>query len=184
MTLTTKILLCLLLLKYYCVYYYLNIIVFTVIKILLCLLLIKYLCVYCYYNYFAMPRPRRSNISKRSRNAMRHRNNETQYTADEREIARELRRVSMGRLRVLQTQEQREAARQTHRLEMRNRRAQQRDNLHRARRNDAIVDLHRVAFQYDCTFDYSLHPSVQIGRMEVLCDYCGALKFTGETSAT
>lgn len=97
MTLTTKILLCLLLLKYYCVYYYLNIIVFTVIKILLCLLLIKYLCVYCYYNYFAMPRPRRSNISKRSRNAMRHRNNETQYTADEREIARELRRVSMGR---------------------------------------------------------------------------------------
>lgn len=113
---------------------------------------------------------------------MRHRNNETQYTADEREIARELRRVSMGRLRVLQTQEQREAARQTHRLEMRNRRAQQRDNLHRARRNDAIVDLHRVAFQYDCTFDYSLHPSVQIGRMEVLCDYCGALKFTGETS--
>lgn len=42
-----------------------------------------------------MPRPRRSNLSQRSRNAIRQRNIASQLSDEEREIAREERRVSM-----------------------------------------------------------------------------------------
>lgn len=136
-----------------------------------------------------MPRPRRSNLSQRSRNAIRLRNIANQLTDEERQIAREERRVGVARSRALlrasQTQEQREAVRETARLETRNRRAnrtdQQRDSLRSARRNTSSVDLNRAAFLYDCTIDYSSHPFVCIGLMDVVCEHCGALKFAGET---
>ncbi|CAG5038712.1 unnamed protein product [Parnassius apollo] len=136
-----------------------------------------------------MPRPRRSNLSQRSRTAINQRNIASQLSDEERDIAREERRVSMERRRALiratQTQEEREAARETARLETRNRRAyrtdQQRDNLRRARRNGSSVDLNRAAFLYDCTIDYSLHRLVCIGPMDVVCQHCGTLKFAGET---
>ena len=73
----------------------------------------------------------------------------------------------------------------TARLAMRNRRTyrrdQQCDNVRRARRNASNVDLNRAAFKYACTIDYSTHPFVRIGPMEIMCDHCGALKFAGET---
>ena len=50
-----------------------------------------------------------------------------------------------------------------------------------ARRNASSVNLNQVTFQYDCTIDYSSHPFVRIGSMEVVCVHCGALKFAGET---
>lgn len=128
-----------------------------------------------------MPRARRSNLSPRSRNAIRLRNIATQSTADEQQRARENRRVSTARHRASQTQEQRDAVRETARLAMRNHRTnhrdQQRDNFRRPR----VVALNRVAFHYDSTIDYSTHSFVQIGPMEVVCDHCGALKFAGET---
>ena len=43
------------------------------------------------------------------------------------------------------------------------------------------VNLFRVAFQYDCEFDYRTLPAVQIGSMVVVCQHCNALKFPGET---
>ena len=55
-----------------------------------------------------MPRPRRSNLSQNSRQAIRHRNNVNQSTAEELELARERRRVSMARLRASRRQEQRD----------------------------------------------------------------------------
>ncbi|CAG5037798.1 unnamed protein product [Parnassius apollo] len=136
-----------------------------------------------------MPRPRRSNLSQRSRTAIRQRNIASQLSDAERDIAQEERRVSMERRRALiratQTQEEREAARETARLETRNCRAyrtdQQRDNIRRARRNGSSVDLNRAAFLYDCTIDYSLHRLICIGPMDVVCQHCGALKFAGET---
>lgn len=136
-----------------------------------------------------MPRPRRSNLSQLSRNAIRQRNIASQLYDEEREIAREERRVSMEQRRALirasQTQEQREAARETARLETRNRRAyrtdEQRNNLRIARRNGSSIDLNRAAFLYDCTIDYSLHRLVCIGPMDVVCHHCGAFKFAGET---
>ncbi|GFS53873.1 putative DNA helicase [Trichonephila inaurata madagascariensis] len=110
-----------------------------------------------------MPRPRRSN-SRQSRNA-RIRNTANERTEEEQEIAREQRRVSMARLRASQSQQQSEAARETARLAMQNRRAnnrsQQIDNLRRRTRDLSSADLDRAAFRYDCSNDYSLHPSIQ-----------------------
>lgn len=132
-----------------------------------------------------MPRPRRSNLSQQSRNAVRLRNRANESTEEDQEIAREQRRVSMARVRASQTEEQRAAIRETARLEMRNRRAsrtdQQRDIVRRARRSASGVDLNRAAFLYDCTIDYSSHPFVSIGPMNVHCEHCGALKFAAET---
>lgn len=132
-----------------------------------------------------MPRPRRSNLSRQSRDARRIRNTANERTEEEQEIAREQRRDSMARLRASQSREQSEAARETARLAMQNRRAnnrgQQIDNLRRRTRYLSSADLNRAAFQYDCSNDYSLHPSVCIGQMDVVCEYCGALKFSRET---
>lgn len=132
-----------------------------------------------------MPRPRRSNLSQRSRNAIRLRSISNQSSEEARETVREERRVSIARVRASQTQEQREAAREMAQLLMRNRRAnrshQQQDSLRRSRRNASSVDLNGAAFLYDCTIDYSSHPLVCIGAMEVVCVHCGALKFAGET---
>lgn len=88
------------------------------------------------------------------------------------EIAQEQRRVIMARLRASQTQEETQAENETARLTMRNRRANQTIQQHenrnkRVRRSASSVDMNRVAFHYDCTIDYSSHPSVQIGPMEV-----------------
>ncbi|KAM5145688.1 LOW QUALITY PROTEIN: U3 small nucleolar RNA-associated protein 14 homolog A-like [Mantella aurantiaca] len=117
-----------------------------------------------------MPRPRRSNLSRQSRDARRIRNTANERTEEEQEIAREQRRDSMARLRASQSREQSEAARETARLAMQNRRAnnrrQQIDNLRRRTRYLSSADLNRAAFQYDCSNDYSLHPSVCIGQMD------------------
>jgi len=108
-----------------------------------------------------MPRRRRSNISQQTRNAIRLRNIANQSTEEERQNAREERRVSMGRLRASQTEEQREKARETNRLGIRYCRAQDRDQLRNNLRRDASgIDLNRAAFLYDCTIDYSSHPFV------------------------
>lgn len=74
-----------------------------------------------------MPRPRRSNLSRQSRNARVIRNISYESTEEEQEIAREERCLCMARLRASHSQEQREAARETARLAMRNRRANLRD---------------------------------------------------------
>lgn len=55
-----------------------------------------------------MPRPKRTNLTRTSRNATRIRCILTERTQQEKEIAREERRVSMGRLRASQSQELRE----------------------------------------------------------------------------
>ena len=55
-----------------------------------------------------MPRRRRYNISQQTRNAIRLRNIGNQSTEEERQNAREVRRVRMARLRGFQKEEQRE----------------------------------------------------------------------------
>ncbi|XP_026467796.1 uncharacterized protein LOC113371383 [Ctenocephalides felis] len=106
-----------------------------------------------------MPRPRRSNLSRQSSNARRLQNTVNARTEEQERIAREQQRERMARLRARG-----------------NNIDQQIVNLRCRRRN-----LNREAFQYDCSYDYSLHPSVCIGKMDVVCKYCGALKFSQET---
>ena len=43
------------------------------------------------------------------------------------------------------------------------------------------ADLNLAAFHYDADYDYSLHRSVVIGKMDKLCEFCRALKFKYET---
>ena len=125
---------------------------------------------------------RRSNISQQTRNAIRLRNIVNKST-EERQNAHEERRLSMGRLQSSQAEEQREKARETNQLGIRYRRAQGRDQLRNNLRRDALgINLNRAAFVYECTIDYSSHPFVRIGQIDVVCEHCVALKFAGETS--
>ncbi|XP_026475685.1 uncharacterized protein LOC113380824 [Ctenocephalides felis] len=55
-------------------------------------------------------------------------------------------------------------------------REQQRERMARLRARGNNIDQ-----QINCSYDYSLHPSVCIGKMDVVCKYCGALKFSQET---
>ena len=48
----------------------------------------------------------------------------------------------------------------------------------RRRRN---YNFENEAFRYDPTKEYSKHPSVVIGKMDKICEFCGAKKFKGET---
>ncbi|UYV73327.1 hypothetical protein LAZ67_10002739 [Cordylochernes scorpioides] len=41
--------------------------------------------------------------------------------------------------------------------------------------------LNLAAFHYDAEYDYSLHPSVVIDKMDKLCKFCDAFKFKNET---
>ncbi|UYV73325.1 hypothetical protein LAZ67_10002729 [Cordylochernes scorpioides] len=43
------------------------------------------------------------------------------------------------------------------------------------------ADLNLAAFHYDAEYDYSLHPSVVIGKIDKLCKFCDAFKFKNET---
>ncbi|XP_055543188.1 uncharacterized protein LOC129728760 [Wyeomyia smithii] len=56
-------------------------------------------------------------------------------------------------------------------------------NANRRRTISALnIQLHRAAFQYDCTTDYSKLPCVTIGSMDLVCQHCNALKFHSETA--
>lgn len=93
----------------------------------------------------------------------------------------------MVQLRASQSQKQSEAARETARFPVgiRNHRVNLRDqklyNFRRTRRNLSSTNVNRIGFQYDCNTDYCLHIGVRIGPMDAVCEYCGALKFSGET---
>ena len=42
--------------------------------------------------------------------------------------------------------------------------------------------LERAAFHYDPAIDYCADKSVTIGEMKIICKYCKALKYTGEST--
>ncbi|KAF7287965.1 hypothetical protein GWI33_000026 [Rhynchophorus ferrugineus] len=52
----------------------------------------------------------------------------------------------------------------------------------RFRRHSAPVILERAAFHYDAAIDYCADKSVTIGEMTIVCKYCEALKYSGEST--
>lgn len=72
---------------------------------------------------------RRSNLSNRSRNAVRLRKMRNQYTAEQLANERKNNRLRIARLRASLTDEQREVARKISRLDTRNRRARQKKKI-------------------------------------------------------
>ena len=49
------------------------------------------------------------------------------------------------------------------------------------RKSSKNYNLEREAFQYDSTKEYNQHENVVIGKMDSVCNFCGAKKFKNET---
>jgi hypothetical protein len=77
----------------------------------------------------------------------------------------EVDRLRMQRVRAHQTQQQRA----------------RHNEIERFRRRSAPVILERAAFHYDPAIDYCADKSVKIGEMTIICKYCKALKYSGES---
>ncbi|XP_071036949.1 uncharacterized protein [Parasteatoda tepidariorum] len=93
----------------------------------------------------------------------------TLETSEQRQDRQERDRDHTALARSLETSEQRQARQQRNRI----RGTQTRRTIH--------TDLNLCGFNYNPLYNYSLHPSVIIGKMDKKCTYCGALKFKNET---
>ena len=83
-------------------------------------------------------------------------------------------RLGADRVRIAQTRSNKTSDQRRARLGTnRERNVQTRRTMH--------TDLNFAAFHYDADYDYSLHLSVIIGKMDKLCKFCRALKFNTET---
>lgn len=128
-----------------------------------------------------MPRRRRSDIGRRSQASVRRATSRAIRSDDQRSEDNENSRVAMSGLRARVTDNV------ANRLRMQRVRAhhtqQQRarqNEFDRYRRRTAPVNLERAAFHYDPEIDYSAHNSISIGEMSLVCQYCNALKYSGE----
>lgn len=132
-----------------------------------------------------MPRVKRSNIGRQSRNARSVAYFRVDQTEDDRTLANELRRIHISQLRATRTSTERHRERETdiwrHRLNPNHSNRNEWNTNRRERRSNVNVDLNQAAFHYDSTIDYSVQPCVTIGPMDVVCQYCNALRFSNET---
>ncbi|GFX87395.1 helitron_like_N domain-containing protein [Trichonephila clavipes] len=112
--------------------------------------------------------PKRSAIGRSTKQAKRRREERASETSEQRKTRQERDRVHTALARSLETNEQRQARQQRNR----NHSTQTRRTIH--------TDLNLCGFNYNPLYNYSLHPSVIIGKMEK-CTYCGAQKFKNET---
>lgn len=130
--------------------------------------------------------PKRSNIGRRARTTQRETHRIASECNEQRSQRIELNRESTSRSRSRQSQEEREVRNNDDRLRMRHNRrlrgtSQELLNTRIQRQTRHTENLHRAAFAYNNTVDYSLHPSVIIGTMSKECQHCKALKFKTET---
>lgn len=123
--------------------------------------------------------PQRSSISRRTRASNRHASRRRAESDEQHTQRIEMERHRISRSRLNLTPEDREALNTADRLRMRRNRAVQ----HRSDVSHATFTgtLHRAAFEYNNTTDYSLHRSVNIGTMNKVCQHCKAFKFNNET---
>jgi len=127
--------------------------------------LIKNNFVIFWREYFAwlMPPIRRSNIGRRTRNAIICENVCYNRTQEERAEVNLLRRAHRTQVRALQTP------------------PKIRQHGNRRRRRSTNVSLNRAAFEYDSTIAYKDLCCVNIGSLSIVCQHCNALKFRSET---
>lgn len=55
-----------------------------------------------------------------------------------------------------------------------------RDQYALIKKKNKHVDLLLEAFNYKSNIDYSQHPTLLIGQMSIICEYCNAVKFEQE----
>ncbi|GFV30391.1 uncharacterized protein TNCV_98661 [Trichonephila clavipes] len=111
----------------------------------------------------------RSAIGRSTKQAKRRREERASETSEQRKTRQERDRVHTALARSLETNEQRQARQQRNR----NHSTQTRRTIH--------TDLNLCGFNYNPLYNYSLHPSAIIGKMDKKCTYCGAQKFKNET---
>ena len=139
-----------------------------------------------------MPPTRRSHLGRRSAGARAVSTHRANMSQEDRNIAQQRRNANHVQIRAQQTEEQQQAVIDSRRLAQQSRRVNQCENLsvqsrrintenRQQRRSAGNANLLRVAFRYDCAFNYRSLPVVQIGSMVVVCPHCNALKFPGET---
>ncbi|GFT98900.1 helitron_like_N domain-containing protein [Trichonephila clavipes] len=112
---------------------------------------------------------KRSAIGRSTKQAKRRREERASETSEQRKTRQERDRVHTALARSLETSEQRQARQQRNR----NHSTQTRRTIH--------TDLNLCGFNYNPLYNYSLHPSVIIGKMDKKSTYCGAQKFKNET---
>ncbi|XP_067129653.1 uncharacterized protein [Centruroides vittatus] len=114
-------------------------------------------------------------------------------TNEQRESRLETNRVRTAQARSSQTNEQRESRLEADRVHTAQARSKETIDQRGARlgtnrernvrsRWTLHADLNLAAFHYDADYDYSLHRSVVIEKMDKLCKFCHALKFKNETT--
>lgn len=126
-----------------------------------------------------MPRRRQPDLGRRSQSNVRRATSRANRTDDQRETDRENSFIAMSQLRYLvvdRLRMQRVRAHQTQQQQARH------NEIERIRRRSAPVILERAAFHYDPAIDYCADKSVTIGEMKIICEYCKALKYTGEST--
>jgi hypothetical protein len=109
-----------------------------------------------------MPPIRRSNIGRRTRNAIICENVRYNQTQEERAEANALRRAHITQVRALQAPPK----------------IRQQGN---SRRRSTNVALNRAAFEYDSAIAYKDLCCVDIGSLSIVCQHCNALKYRSET---
>ncbi|GFV16021.1 uncharacterized protein TNCV_3976761 [Trichonephila clavipes] len=113
--------------------------------------------------------PKRSAIGRSKKQAKRRKEERASETSDQRKTKQEKDRVDTDLARSLETNEKRQAR-------------QQRNRNHSTQtRRTIYTDLNLCGFNYNPLYNYSIHPSVIIGKMDKKCTYCGAQKFKNET---
>ncbi|GFT68522.1 putative DNA helicase [Trichonephila clavipes] len=109
--------------------------------------------------------PKRSAIGRSTKQA----EERASETSEQRKTRQERDRVHTALARSLETNEQRQAR-------------QQRNQKHSTQARRTIhTGLNLCGFNYNPLYNYSLHPSVIIGKMDKKCTHCGAQKFKNET---
>ncbi|GFU96247.1 uncharacterized protein TNCV_3370101 [Trichonephila clavipes] len=136
--------------------------------------------------------PKRSAIGRSTKQAKRRREERASETSEQRKTRQERDRVHTALARSLETSEQRQARQERDRVhtalarsletnEQRKARQQRNRNHSTQTRRTVHTDLNLCGFNYNPLYNYSLHPSVIIGKMDKKCTYCGARKFKNET---
>lgn len=119
-----------------------------------------------------MPRPRRSHLGRRTRQANDMQAIRSQQTPAENVQQNEQMRIQASQRRQNITEEQREVQNELNRDRVRLTRA----TAHATNR----LTFLRLAFQYDPTADYNSHNNITIGNMDKVCTHCKALKYKNE----
>ncbi|GFT54617.1 uncharacterized protein NPIL_359641, partial [Nephila pilipes] len=137
---------------------------------------------------------RKSNLGRNTRKAKSVRRVIAHQTEEERASGNEQNRQRMAQIRAEEAAEKHAARLEDARLRVRQSRSatsnvlrsQQREHnmlqmAERRQQGKAYQPYNRLAFRYNLGEDYSLSRHVLIVTMTVVCPYCKALKFRGET---